>query len=659
MKLSFRATFLLTLAILTPFLLAVLQFPTVQHQDNSYTHPLYPPVNFQLQSRRSFYGTIAIDLHSRILVSYGINVLATSSFAMVTNFQSRYLYGNRSNGIKISAWNKGGGYLQNKMPELKNIINGLHPHILGISEANLKSTQDKQLSHLEDYTLHTCPTISNPNILTSRVVVYTHKSLVVKLRPDLMCDQFSSIWMEVGLPHCKKFLVGQVYREWQLPNQGGDRSSLSVQEQLNRWTLFLDQWERALDSGLEVHVLGDMNINHCNWTDESIPSSNQTYKLRSLITALFSRIFPHGVSQCVRGPTRHFPGQVSTGLDHYFTNRPDKISDVRTQHCGGSDHMLVFAVRYAKAIKSSPKYIRKRSYKNFCPEQFVAAIQQLSWLDVYLSTDVNSAVQLMSDKITFILDTMAPMRTIQVRKKFAPWLSKATLDMMKQRDQLQKLAADTQHRDDWKKFKCLRNKINNRLKFEEQKWQKFKLDECGSDSKLVWKNVKGILNWQTSGAPSQLFYKGKLIQKPQELASAQNEFFLNKIENIITNLPPQVSDPLSTLQSMMAGRTCSLNSVSVHPDEVEKVICSLSNSSSFGLDLIDTYTIKLIKIEILPALTHIINLSISSRVFPCSWKKAKIIPLHKKDDLLDPKIIGQLQSSQYSPKCLNELFLTK
>ena len=74
---------------------------------------------------------------------------------MVTNFQSRYLYGNRRTGIKISAWNKGGGFLQNKMPELKNIVNGLHPHILGISEANLKSSQDKNLSYLEDYTLHT------------------------------------------------------------------------------------------------------------------------------------------------------------------------------------------------------------------------------------------------------------------------------------------------------------------------------------------------------------------------------------------------------------------------------------------------------------------------------------------------------------------------
>ena len=122
--------------------------------------------------------------------------------------------------------------------------------------------------------------------------------------------------------------------------------------------------------------------------------------------------------------------------------------------------MLIFAVRYAKAIRTIPRYIRKRSYKNFCPEQFVAAVQQLSWLDIYLETDVNIAVKLLSEKITSILDTMAPMRTIQVRKKFAPWLSQATLDLMKERDQLQKLAAETGSREDFKKLKCSRNKMN-------------------------------------------------------------------------------------------------------------------------------------------------------------------------------------------------------
>ena len=47
--------------------------------------------------------------------------------------------------------------------------------------------------------------------------------------------------------------------------------------------------------------------------------------------------------------------------------------------------------------------------------------------------------------------------------------------------------------------------------------------------------------------------------------------------------------------------------------------------------------LKLAKDELTPAVTHIVNLSISQRKFPDSWKKSKIIPLFKKDDPLNPK----------------------
>ena len=63
----------------------------------------------------------------------------------------------------------------------------------------------------------------------------------------------------------------------------------------------------------------------------------------------------------------------------------------------------------------------------------------------------------------------------------------------------------------------------------------------------------------------------------------------------------------------------------------------MNNSSAFGLDCIDTSVIKLVKPEILPALTHIVNLSITTRKFPDAWKRSKIVPLHKKGDLLDPE----------------------
>ena len=299
--------------------------------------------------------------------------------------------------------------------------------------------------------------------------------------------------------------------------------------------------------------------------------------------------------------------------------------------------MLIFAKRYSRSVKSSPRYVRKRNYKNFSSEEFSEAVKQVSWLELYLCNSVDRAVDILTGKLTFILDTLAPMKTYQVRTRYAPWLSKCTVALMKERDAQQKKASETDSREDWQKFKTLRNTINNRLKFEETNWQKSKLEQCGEDSAKIWKHIKGILNWKTSGSPNQLFYQGRLISKPIELAEAQNEYFIEKINLIRQNLPQPPTDPLSTLRSLMVGRTCTFELAPVHPDEVEKILSSLSNSNSFGLDMIDTYTIKLVKADILPALTHIINLSITTKTFPASWKRSKVIPLHKKEDLLNPK----------------------
>ena len=208
---------------------------------------------------------------------------------------------------------------------------------------------------------------------------------------------------------------------------------------------------------------------------------------------------------------------------------------------------------------------------------------------------------------------------------------------MTERNQAQKEAAETRDPDKWRKYKQLRNRITSRLKSEEKNWQRFQLSECGKDSSKTWKTVKGILNWQSSGSPNQLFHDGRLWSKPGEIAATQNEFFINKVEQIRENLPAPVSDPLARLKSLMTGRICSFQLAAVHPDEVDQIISNLKNSSSFGLDLIDTSVVKLISQEVVPALTHVINLSISSEKFPTDWKSAKIIPLHKKDDLLNPK----------------------
>ena len=195
---------------------------------------------------------------------------------------------------------------------------------------------------------------------------------------------------------------------------------------------------------------------------------------------------------------------------------------------------------------------------------------------VYFCEDVDDAVGLLSRNITDILDVMAPMKTFQVRTNYSPWISKETVTMMKERDELQKLASETKSRDDWCKYKQARNRVNNRLKYEEKKGQKLRLDECGTNSAKTWKNVKCILNWNSSGSPNQLFYKGSLRTKAQDIADSQNEFFIDKVQDILANMAPPASDPLRKLKSLMLTRKCSFELVAVHPDQVNKIISSLN-----------------------------------------------------------------------------------
>ena len=174
------------------------------------------------------------------------------------NFYARYTYGNRNQrGLKIASWNKGGGYLHNKVHEIEKIIEDIHPHILGITEANRFKNHTEKDINIEGYDVITAKTMDNPNLNVSRVIVYKHKSVVSKVREDLMDDNISSIWMEVGFPNKRKILICNVYREWQYLNQPDDISK-SIPAQLHRWDLFLNQWQRALATGREVHVLGDI-----------------------------------------------------------------------------------------------------------------------------------------------------------------------------------------------------------------------------------------------------------------------------------------------------------------------------------------------------------------------------------------------------------------
>ena len=570
-------------------------------------------------------------------LSIRTSYLLESGIIQDVNFNARYVNGNRkSGGIKMGHINLGSGYLVNNMNSIETIIKGYKPHILGISESSLSIHDDLTQSSLEDYKTFFSKTLHNQNLNVSRISVFTHKDLVVKQRLDLMNDTFSSIWLEVGLPRQRKILICNLYREWQYLGQTSN-ASLAISAQLDRWLRFLDQWETAVQENKEIHVLVDTNLDFLKWSSSSQLGSQQSGHLQKLSNAVFDRIFPYGFVQLVSVPTRFWPGQDPSGLDHWYTNRPGKLSNIQVNNQGASDHKLLFATRYSKAVISKPKVIRKRSFKNFNPSEFIDAIRSISWWDVYSSEDVEEATRMFTNKVCKILNKMAPVKTIQVRKRYAPWLSPSLKADILKRDQIQREAQETRSVEKWREYKKLRNSVNNKLKGAKKSWQKNKMKEYSSDSRSTWSHVRSFLGWSTGGPPTQLFHDGTLHSKPAELATIMNNFFVDKIRNLRMNLPPSCLNPVDLVTSLMHNRTCSFHLQPVHPDQISKIIDKMKSSKSCGIDTIDSSIIKLVKKELIPVITHLVNLSIKYKVFPKQWKQAKVVPLHKKDDVLLPK----------------------
>ena len=105
--------------------------------------------------------------------------------------------------------------------------------------------------------------------------------------------------------------------------------------------MILEQWERALEEKRETICMMDANIDFLTWTKEDLPSQHSSSKLRPLTIALFNRIFPLGVSQLVSCATRAKHGVPVTGIDHLYTNRPDKLFEVKAEFTGMLDLKIV------------------------------------------------------------------------------------------------------------------------------------------------------------------------------------------------------------------------------------------------------------------------------------------------------------------------------
>ena len=79
--------------------------------------------------------------------------------------------------------------------------------------------------------------------------------------------------------------------------------------------------------------------------------------------------------------------------------------------------------------------------------------------EIYICQDAEKAAELLTVKLNTILDEMAPVRKIQIRSKYAAWVTAECREDMDKRDAAQKKAIVSGLNGDWENYRKIRNKV--------------------------------------------------------------------------------------------------------------------------------------------------------------------------------------------------------
>ena len=142
-----------------------------------------------------------------------------------------------------------------------------------------------------------------------------------------------------------------------------------------------------------------------------------------------------------------------------------------------------------------------------------------------MTRDVNVAVEMLTERLTHVLNKYAPIKIIQVREKYAPWLSDTTKEAMQQRNLAQQHAHVTKDPERIRAFKNIRNTVTKLIRNDKKSWERSKLDNLTNLSSNLWRNLKDLMSWKTGGPPTQLFHEGRVLSSPKQLATIINIFF--------------------------------------------------------------------------------------------------------------------------------------
>lgn len=402
---------------------------------------------------------------------------------------------------------------------------------------------------------------------------------------------------------------------------------------LHNYTInsFVDELDIYLTTLLKqtnnLIVMGDLNIDLMNLMNFDID------RYRIVMAS-------NGLESLCNVPTR--VTEVSeTCIDHLFVRLLNKsmvkcnAEVIKTQV---SDHFMVVlrmcvtgegGGRTADCADFPPKAAVK--YR-LCYDKLNNLLDTVDWSEIYKQSNACIAYDMFEHQLLKCIDaSKVECKLPRKYKKLKPWMTNHICKLIQKRNNLYKKVKNRTSDIKLKSYYVnFRNKVRNSIKSVKLNYYKRKFSET-SNTRAVWDTVNEITGQNIGKQPISLLINDEMVHDSKQIANEFNKYFLTVANKIgVSNIVPGNFQNLK-YKNVYPQYTES-KSIFIDPalpEDVVKIINSLKNGKSPGVDGISSTLLKHIYPGILEVFTFIINLSLSTGVFPDSLKKAVVIPIYK------------------------------
>ena len=427
------------------------------------------------------------------------------------------------------------------------------------------------------------------------ILAYISNDLACKRRLDLELPNIEAMWLEVRSAN-NKFFLCVAYRR---PNFNEFWNVL--QENVN----LVNETHTG-----KIFIAGDLNAD---------PNSTEGTKMSEFVYA--NRLCTH-----INEPTRVTENSQSI-LDQFISNIPYAVKSVNVSPpVSTNDHCTIEAKLLFRQQRARP-YVRimwnfKNADFDLCRED----IANTNWDDCFAEDNIDLAVDLWTSKLMKIARETIPHKVVTIRPHDKPWYTTDLRRLCRRKNRLYHKAKEQGTEEAWGQYRAVRNeyfsKISEAKESHDKEKYKFLINEKNS-SKEWWKVIKEILKASTQpDSIPPIEVDGNIITDDKEKASAFNNFFLESsfLDDSKATLPDEAF--------LFHGR---LDSIDITLNDVLDQLSCLDITKAYGPDEISPRFLKEGGPVLAETILKLYRLSLRTSRVPCLWKKANVIPIHKKD----------------------------